>query len=72
MDAMELGICLEHVIKTAREAGQMFFSQWRRPKTINEVKQHDIKLQRCRVSAANQKRLLEAYPDIELLVKRFP
>lgn len=68
MDAMELGICLERVIKTAREAGQMFFSQWRRPKTINEVKQHDIKLQLdVETQQLIQKRLLEAYPDIPLL-----
>ncbi|HQC43359.1 MAG TPA: inositol monophosphatase family protein [Verrucomicrobiota bacterium] len=65
---MELGICLDCVTKTAREAGQMFFSQWRKPKTINEIKRHDIKLQLdVETQQLIQKRLLEAYPDIALL-----
>lgn len=68
MDEMELAQCLECVLKTAREAGQLFLSQWRKPKTINEIKQHDIKLQ---LDVDTQEliatRLLAAYPEIALL-----
>ena len=67
MDGVEIAKCLDCVRKTAEEAGSLIYANWRLPKTVNELKQHDIKL---KLDVETQQlitnRLLGAYPNFAL------
>lgn len=67
MDNVQIARCLNNVCAVAEEAGAFIRANWLHPKTVNELKQHDIKLKLdVETQQLITQRLLALYPDIAL------
>lgn len=68
MDNVQIARCLNSVCVVAEEAGALIRSNWLHPKTINELKKHDIKLKLdVETQQLITQRLQALYPEIALL-----
>lgn len=67
MNERDLKACLDVVCKVALKAGDLMYANWRLPKQVNEVKQHDIKLAldvKCQELISSE--LKKFYPEFAL------